>query len=97
VSFLSSVAAAAVVLFGERLPSEKLELLQLQLERGFDVVVNVGTTAVFTYIARPTWLAEQAGALTVEVDPGETRLSEVVNVRFRERASVVLPRLLPST
>ena len=64
----------AVVLFGERLPSEKLELLQLQLERGFDVVVNVGTTAVFTYIARPTWLAEQAGALTVEVDPGETRL-----------------------
>jgi len=85
-----------VVLFGERLPVAKLERLDHELGIGFDVVVNVGTSAVFTYIARPTWITNEKGALTVEVDPGETRLSQLVDIRFRRRASEVLPSFLPA-
>ena len=85
-----------VVLFGERLPVAKLERLDRELGIGFDVVVNVGTTAIFSYIARPTWIANEKGALTVEVDPGETRLSQLVDIRIERRASEVLPRFLPT-
>lgn len=71
-----------VVLFGELLPSRKVELMQAELEKGFDVVFSIGTTSVFPYIARPVLLAKHNGKPTVEINPGVTLLSGEVDVRL---------------
>lgn len=45
------IAGAAVVLFGEALPSAAIQHLYAELDQGFDLVFSIGTTSVFPYIA----------------------------------------------
>lgn len=71
-----------VVLFGELLPREEVDLLQVELARGFDAVFTVGTSSVFPYIKDPVHLARTSGALTVEINPGKTEVSEVVDFKL---------------
>ncbi len=72
-----------VVLFGEMLPHAELRVLERELDRGFDAVFSIGTTSVFPYIAWPVQRARAAGALTVEVNPGDTGVSRIVEHRLR--------------
>lgn len=83
-----------VVLFGEPLPEQALRQLDEALAHGVDAVMSIGTTSVFPYIAGPVMQAAAMGVPTIEINPGETEVSEVVRVRIRERAGVALPRLL---
>ncbi|MDR2788607.1 MAG: NAD-dependent protein deacylase [Candidatus Accumulibacter sp.] len=83
-----------VVLFGEMLPGAALERLYRELERGFDMLFVVGTTAVFPYIAEPVMRAVRAGVPTVEINPARTRLSDVVRHYLPERAAVALPEIV---
>ena len=71
-----------VVLFGELLPLHKVERMQAELEKGFDVVFSIGTTSVFPYIARPVLDAKLSGKPTVEINPGTTMLSSEVDVQL---------------
>ena len=82
-----AVVRPAVVLFGEQLPLEKLSLLQAELARGFDIVLSVGTSSLFPYIAGPVLAARRQGITTVEVNPGETAVSTIVRYRVRARAA----------
>jgi NAD-dependent deacetylase len=79
-----------VVLFGEMLPPAAVADLERELGRGFDLVVSIGTTSVFPYIAAPVVLARRAGRDTVEINPGTTEVSHVVAHRIRNRAAVTL-------
>jgi NAD-dependent deacetylase len=83
-----------VVLFGEMLPGAALERLYRELTRGFDMVFVVGTTAVFPYIAEPVMRAVRSGVATVEINPAQTRLSNLVRYYVPERAAVVLPEIV---
>lgn len=83
-----------VVLFEEPLPLEKTWELRSELRQGFDVYLSIGTSSLFSYITRPFHDARQEGRFTVEVNPGPTSLSEVVDVRLVGKAGSVLPRLL---
>jgi NAD-dependent deacetylase len=76
-----------VVLFGELLPTLKVEILERELLRGFDVVFSIGTTSVFPYIARPVVEARMRRRPTIEINPGETLLSDVVDVKLPMRAA----------
>ena len=76
-----------VVLFGELLPLSKVETLERELLRGFDVVFSIGTTSVFPYIARPVVEARLRRKATVEINPGETLLSGEVDVKLEMRAA----------
>ena len=76
-----------VVLFDEMLPGPALARLRRELEQGFDLVVTVGTTAVFPYIAAPVQLAPRWGARTAEVNPGASAVSELVDLRLNARAA----------
>ncbi len=76
-----------VVLFGELLPLSKVETMERELQRGFDVVFSIGTTSVFPYIARPVVEARMRRTPTVEINPGETVVSEEVDVKLRMRAA----------
>jgi len=71
-----------VVLFGELLPHEKVELMERELDRGFDIVFSIGTTSIFPYITRPVLDAKLRGKVTVEINPGTTMLSGEVDVRL---------------
>ncbi len=88
-----------VVLFGEMLPAAELARYERELARGFDVVLAIGTTAGFPYIHDPVIEARARGALTVEINPDLTVLSEAVSVRLPLAAAdalLALDRLMPS-
>ncbi len=80
----------AVVLFNEMLPSDALGRLQVEIGRGFDMVLTIGTSSLFPYIAEPSVIAKRSGTPTVEINPGDSKVSAIVDLRIRERARVAL-------
>ena len=86
----SAVVRPEVVLFGEMLPSAAVDRLEDALRRGFDAVFSVGTTSLFPYVAAPVLLARSRGGRTAEVNPAETTVSDVVDVRLRCGAAAAL-------
>ena len=86
----AAIVRPEVVLFGEMLPRAAVTTLERELGRGFDLVVSIGTTSVFPYIASPVVLARRAGRDTVEINPGTTAVSHVVAHHMRSRAAVAL-------
>ena len=82
-----------VVLFGEMLPEPALDRLQALMEEGVDAVLSIGTTSVFPYIAAPVLMARRRGMPSIEINPGDSEVSSVVDLRLRARAIDVLPLL----
>ena len=81
-----SVVRPRVVLFGEMLPDEAIVAYDAMAAAQPDVVLSIGTTSVFPYIASPVIAARRRGALTVEINPGQSEVSDFVDVRFRAGA-----------
>jgi NAD-dependent deacetylase len=79
-----------VVLFGEMLPDEAVRTMHTQLAKGFDAVVSIGTTSVFPYIAGPVIDAALAGVPTIEINPGQSVVSELVSLRIEAGAAEAL-------
>jgi NAD-dependent deacetylase len=82
-----------VILFGELLPQEKLREVSRQLHDGFDLVLSVGTSSLFPYIAEPVLIARTQGVPTVEINPGDTVVSQVVEYRIQAGAADALDLL----
>ncbi len=82
-----------VVLFEEPLPQAPMRQLAEELERGFDLVFVIGTTAAFPYISGPVIRAARQGVPTIEINPGETDVSHFVRYRFPHPAGLVLDAL----
>ncbi len=82
-----------VVLFGEVLPDAAINRLEHVLADGVDVVVSIGTTSVFPYIAGPVLWAARQGVPTIEVNPGDTTVSGIVDHHLRMGAAEALPEL----
>jgi NAD-dependent deacetylase len=82
-----------VVLFGEMLPFNKVELVEREFSRGFDIVFSVGTSSLFPYIASPVMAAHFSGIPTVEINPGITPVSEYVNAKIPTTAALALDAL----
>lgn len=83
-----------VVLFGEMLPADRTLVLQEQLMLGFDAVFTIGTTSVFPYIAQPVLDAKRRGHMTVEINPGISEVSHVVDYRLRVGAAAAMDALV---
>lgn len=88
-----SLVRPNVVLFGEMLPFDKVERLHAELAEGFDVIIAVGTSALFPYISEPVYAASQSDTLTVEINPGVTELTDVVDVALPLGAADALQQL----
>jgi NAD-dependent deacetylase len=82
-----------VVLFGEPLSEDKLRLLEQQRAKGFDVVFSVGTSSLFPYIIAPVKEARKRGIPTVEINPGRTEVSELVDIKIQAGAAEALDSL----
>jgi len=84
------VVRPEVVLFGERLPAKQLAVYQAETARGFDLVLSVGTTSVFPYISAPVLDAYHFKKPSVEINPGETDVTEFVTVKLALGAAAAL-------
>lgn len=82
-----------VVLFGEMLPPHAVSMLRAELRTGFDLVVSVGTTSTFPYIAEPVVMARALGRPAIEVNPGESEVSHVASLRIRAGAGATFEAL----
>lgn len=83
-----------VTLFGEALPVPELQRLHDTLRaRSPDLVVIVGTSALFPYVVEPVRLARHRGKVTVEVNPEPTEASDHAEHVLRATAEEVLPAL----
>ncbi len=88
-----AVVRPNVVLFGEMLPVDAVGRLEAELATGFDLVVSVGTSSLFPYIAAPVFLARQQGGLAIEINPGTTEVSHSVHHRVRSGAAAAMARV----
>lgn len=79
-----------VVLFGERLPARQLATYQAETRQGFDLVFSIGTTSVFPYISAPVLDAYHLHKPSVEINTGETDVTEFVTVKLAGRAASAL-------
>jgi NAD-dependent deacetylase len=79
-----------VVLFEEMLPESAVYELYHQMTKGFDVIFSIGTTSVFPYIKKPVMSAKNWGALTVEINPSTTEVSDFVDIKLKTTAAVTL-------
>jgi len=77
-----AIARPDVVFFGEMLPEDKLNTLQREIDRGFDIYFSIGTTSIFSYIRHPMAVAEHLGKPTIEINPGKTEISDWVSIKI---------------
>ena len=78
----NTIARPDVVFFGEMLSEDKLNALQREMARGFDIYFSIGTTSVFPYIRHPMAVAEHLGKPAVEINPGKTEISDWVSIKI---------------
>ncbi|PRQ09517.1 NAD-dependent deacylase [Enhygromyxa salina] len=86
----AAVIRPDVILFGEMLPTDAVDMLYRELDLGFDAVVSIGTSAVFPYISGPVHQARQARRPTIEINPGDTEISPLVDLHLRLGASAAM-------
>jgi NAD-dependent deacetylase len=85
-----AVVRPDVVLFGEMLDGKKVALMQEQAFYGYDMVFSVGTSSLFPYIVEPIVAARAGGVPTVEINPGQTELSLMVDHKIAAGAAETL-------
>ena len=76
-----------VVLFGENLSEQKMDLLMSELQRGFDVVISVGTSGQFPYIRLPMIRAQVFGWLSVDINPSASEMTPYARHHLPLRAA----------
>lgn len=71
-----------VVLFGEHLDQDNLDLYDREVNRAFDLVISIGTSSLFDYIMEPVIDAALFERVSVEINPEPTQISELVTLRL---------------
>ncbi len=82
-----------VVLFGEVLPNEKVFQLEKELSINFDLLLVIGTSAVFPYISEPVIQYIRKKIPVIEINPVQTILSRYVNLYIPERAANAMKQI----
>jgi NAD-dependent deacetylase len=85
-----------VVLFGERLPERAVRGLIELSSMNLDLVIAIGTSSSFPYIIRPVVEASQRGIPTVEINPAETNISDIVTYRLQLGAAEAMEKIWAS-
>ena len=89
----SAMVRPDVVLFEEQLPGDAIQALYRESQKPFDLVISIGTSSYFPYIVEPVYLASRLGIPTVEINPADTDLSGIVDVKLPLRAAESLDEI----
>ena len=76
------------------LPDKAVQKLGELAQTPFDVVITIGTSMMFPYIHEPVFLAQQHGIPTVEINPCETSVSQVVTHRIPLGAAEAMTQVM---
>jgi NAD-dependent deacetylase len=82
-----------VVWFGEMLPDGAIDEA-MRVSGACDLFLSIGTSSVVYPAAMLPELALRSGATVVEINPGETPLTNLATFSLRGASGVVLPELL---
>ena len=82
-----------VVLFEEMLPTSELQQLHKLANVDHDLVISIGTSANFPYVAEPVMRARRQGVNTVEINPGVSNVTSFVDVHVKTGAAVGLDEI----
>ena len=82
-----------VVWFGENLPSNAIERAAAAAQRS-DIFLSIGTSGLVNPAASLPYLAIEAGALLVEVNPDHTPLTQYTDYLLNGPAGEILPELV---
>jgi NAD-dependent deacetylase len=85
-----------VVWFGEQLDSGKIDRVENYLAGPCDLVLVIGTTALFRYIVDWAVRARGDSGELIEINPEETPLSKFATKSIRQPAAVALPKFVDS-
>ena len=84
-----------VVWFGEMLDPRRIDIVENYLSAGpCDLVLVIGTTALFGYISDWALRARGNRGQLIEINPEETPLSQFATECIRAPAAVALPKLV---
>ena len=76
-----------VVFFGEALPYREMKTIFDEMYKGFDLYFSIGTTTVFPYIQRPIQIAKEACKPIIEINPSETEVSHLADIKISGSAA----------
>lgn len=94
-STCGAIERPAVVLFGELLPDEPVARMRQEfLEDVPELLLAVGTSALFPYIVEPIHVGRVLGRLTVEVNPEESLVSPLCDYALRGAAGAYVPLIV---
>ena len=82
-----------VVWFGEMLPQAELQAA-VEAAKSCQVFYSIGTSAVVQPAASLAWVAKQAGAVLVEINPENTPLTPLADFFLRGKSGEILPELV---
>ncbi|MCB0191337.1 MAG: NAD-dependent protein deacylase [Anaerolineae bacterium] len=82
-----------VVLFGEQLSDEAVLGMVELASQPVDLVIAIGTSSSFPYILRPVIDAGYRGIPTVEINPSDTPISDIVTYRLPLRAAEAMEKI----
>ncbi|MBI5867153.1 MAG: NAD-dependent deacylase [candidate division Zixibacteria bacterium] len=82
----------AVVWFGEPLPQRTLQLAGEAAERA-DVYFSIGTSSIVQPAADLAYVAKEAGAYLIEINPEETAMSRLFDECLRGPAGAIVPEI----
>ena len=82
-----------VVLFEEMLPEAELQQLHAQASVDYDLVISIGTSANFPYVAEPVMRSRRLGVSTVEINPGVSNITSFVDVHVKTGAAMGLDEI----
>lgn len=79
-----------VVLFGEHLNEQAVQLYERELDNLFDLVFTIGTSSLFSYIRDPVLDAALFDRPIVEINPEPTEVSDIATLCLRLPAELAL-------
>jgi NAD-dependent deacetylase len=92
-SFCGDRVRPDVVWFGEALPQKVVEIAWREAER-CDVMLVVGTSGVVFPVAELPIIAQDAGAMVIDVNPECTPISAIADLFLQGPGGMILPRVM---
>ena len=80
------------VMFGEPVPEDTMSAARRQTGMT-DCMVAIGTSATVRPASGLLWIAKANGARIIEINPNETKLTSIVDLAVRGKASIAVPML----
>jgi len=80
------------VMFGEPIPPDVMDAAKEEIERA-DCVLAIGTSATVRPASGLIWIAEAAGATILEINPADTKITDISEISLRATAGAALTSL----